>query len=114
VAWPDDVRPKLKVMTRTLATLLVAALIAGCGGGSDPLPEKAAETGARVVAREPGAPRMIDLTARSPALGRDAKVRLMTPDGWTPEKLAEHWLPAVQPAFTPLERTRDVYGWDPV
>ena len=35
-------------------------------------------------------------------------------DGWTPEKLAEHWLPAVKSSFTPLERTRDVYPWDPV
>jgi len=42
-------------------------------------------------------------------------IRIMArPDGWTPEKLAEHWLPAVQPAFTPLERTRDVYPWNPV
>ena len=36
------------------------------------------------------------------------------PDGWTSEKLAEHWLPAVEKAFTPLERTRDVYPWDPI
>ncbi len=36
------------------------------------------------------------------------------PDGWTPEKLAEHWLPAVKNSFTPLERTRDVYPWDPI
>jgi NAD(P)-dependent dehydrogenase (short-subunit alcohol dehydrogenase family) len=36
------------------------------------------------------------------------------PDGWNCEKLAEHWLPAVEKAFTPLERTRDVYPWDPV
>ena len=39
-----------------------------------------------MVKREPGAPRMIDLTVRSPAMGRDAKVRLMTPVGWTPDK----------------------------
>ena len=42
-------------------------------------------------------------------------IRIMArPDGWTPEKLAEHWLPAVKNSFTPLERTRDVYPWDPV
>ena len=35
-------------------------------------------------------------------------------DGWTSENLASHWLPAVEKAFTPLERTRDVYAWDPV
>ena len=42
-------------------------------------------------------------------------IRIMArPDGWTPEKLAEHWLPAVKNSFTPLERTRDVFGWDPI
>ena len=42
-------------------------------------------------------------------------VRIMArSDGWTPEKLAEHWLPAVKNSFTPLERTRDVYSWDPL
>jgi hypothetical protein len=42
-------------------------------------------------------------------------IRIMArPDGWTPEKLAEQWLPAVKNNFTPLERTRDVYPWDPV
>jgi NAD(P)-dependent dehydrogenase (short-subunit alcohol dehydrogenase family) len=39
---------------------------------------------------------------------------LARPDGWNLEKLAETWLPAVEKAFTPLERTRDVYTWDPV
>jgi NAD(P)-dependent dehydrogenase (short-subunit alcohol dehydrogenase family) len=42
-------------------------------------------------------------------------IRIMArSDGWTPEKLAEHWLPAVKNSFTPLERTRDVYSWDPL
>src|SRR5271154_4077847 len=42
-------------------------------------------------------------------------IRIMArSDGWTPEKLAEHWLPAVKNSFTPLERTRDVYSWDPI
>jgi NAD(P)-dependent dehydrogenase (short-subunit alcohol dehydrogenase family) len=42
-------------------------------------------------------------------------IRIMArPDGWTPEKLAAQWLPAVEKAFTPLERTRDVYPWDPI
>ncbi len=35
-------------------------------------------------------------------------------DGWTPEKLAEHLLPAVRTSLTPLERTRDVYGWEAI
>jgi len=42
-------------------------------------------------------------------------IRIMArPDGWTPENLAEHWLPAVKDSFTPLERTRDVFPWNPV
>jgi NAD(P)-dependent dehydrogenase (short-subunit alcohol dehydrogenase family) len=42
-------------------------------------------------------------------------IRIMArTDGWTSENLAEQWLPAVQKAFTPLERTRDVFAWDPV
>jgi NAD(P)-dependent dehydrogenase (short-subunit alcohol dehydrogenase family) len=42
-------------------------------------------------------------------------IRIMArTNGWTPETLAEHWLPAVKSNFTPLERTRDVYPWDPV
>jgi NAD(P)-dependent dehydrogenase (short-subunit alcohol dehydrogenase family) len=42
-------------------------------------------------------------------------IRIMArTDGWTSEKLAEHWLPAVEKAFTPLERTRDVYSWDAI
>jgi NAD(P)-dependent dehydrogenase (short-subunit alcohol dehydrogenase family) len=42
-------------------------------------------------------------------------IRIMArSDGWTPENLAEHWLPAVKDSFTPLERTRDVFPWDPV
>jgi NAD(P)-dependent dehydrogenase (short-subunit alcohol dehydrogenase family) len=42
-------------------------------------------------------------------------IRIMSRnDGWNPEKLAEHWLPAVKNSFTPLERTRDVYSWDPL
>ena len=42
-------------------------------------------------------------------------IRIMArADGWNCENLAEQWLPAVEQAFTPLERTRDVYPWDPV
>jgi len=42
-------------------------------------------------------------------------IRIMArPDGWNCENLASQWLPAVRNSFTPLERTRDVYPWDPV
>ena len=35
-------------------------------------------------------------------------------DGWTPETIAEHCMPAMQAAFMPLDRSGDVFGWDPV
>ncbi len=36
-------------------------------------------------------------------------------DGWTPERCAEHMLPALKSAFyTPTERTADVFPWDSI
>jgi NAD(P)-dependent dehydrogenase (short-subunit alcohol dehydrogenase family) len=35
-------------------------------------------------------------------------------DGWTPQTLAEHMLPAMKASFYPLERSGDVFSWDPV
>ena len=35
-------------------------------------------------------------------------------DGWTPQTLAEHMLPAVKGHLTPPERSGDVFSWDPV
>lgn len=35
-------------------------------------------------------------------------------DGWTPEKLAEQLKGAFGPSFTPLERSGDVFSWDPI
>jgi NAD(P)-dependent dehydrogenase (short-subunit alcohol dehydrogenase family) len=35
-------------------------------------------------------------------------------DGWTPEKLAEQLKSAFATSFTPLERSPDVFSWDPV
>ncbi|TDU25833.1 NAD(P)-dependent dehydrogenase (short-subunit alcohol dehydrogenase family) [Panacagrimonas perspica] len=34
--------------------------------------------------------------------------------GWTPERIAQHAMPALQAQFTPLERSQDVFCWDPV
>jgi NAD(P)-dependent dehydrogenase (short-subunit alcohol dehydrogenase family) len=34
--------------------------------------------------------------------------------GWTPEAIAETALPALRSAFVPLERSGDVFCWDPV
>ncbi len=35
-------------------------------------------------------------------------------DGWTAESIASDLLPAFKPSFHPLERSSDVFGWDPV
>jgi NAD(P)-dependent dehydrogenase (short-subunit alcohol dehydrogenase family) len=35
-------------------------------------------------------------------------------EGWTPETIASHALPALRPSFYPLERSQDVFSWDPV
>ena len=35
-------------------------------------------------------------------------------DGWTPQKLAEQLKGAFSASFTPLERSQDVFPWDPV
>jgi NAD(P)-dependent dehydrogenase (short-subunit alcohol dehydrogenase family) len=34
--------------------------------------------------------------------------------GWTPASLASDWLPAIRPSLHRLERSADVFGWDPV
>jgi NAD(P)-dependent dehydrogenase (short-subunit alcohol dehydrogenase family) len=35
-------------------------------------------------------------------------------EGWTPESIAETAMPALRAAFVPLERSGDVFSWDPV
>ena len=35
-------------------------------------------------------------------------------DGWTPETVAKHALPALKASFFALERSGDVFSWDPV
>ncbi len=35
-------------------------------------------------------------------------------EGWSPELIAEHALPALKGSFMPLDRSADVFGWDPV
>jgi diacylglycerol O-acyltransferase / trehalose O-mycolyltransferase len=75
-------RPHLTFGHPAALALVIALLVAGCGGGASggttttPAPE------AKVVARTQVGPRLLDLTVRSPALGRTAKVRLLTPVGW--------------------------------
>jgi S-formylglutathione hydrolase FrmB len=64
-----------------LTVLLLAGLVAGCGSGGT-VPAGTSTPSAAVVAQRQVAPRQLDLTVRSAALGRTAQVRLLTPVGW--------------------------------
>ena len=55
-----------------------------------PIPAVTAVDGAHVVAEQQVAPRQVDLTIASPALGTTAKVRLLTPDGWGTRRPGRH------------------------
>ena len=71
------------IRRRIVALLLLAAPIVGCGDhGRGPAPGSARAP--VVVAQRWVAPRELDLSVRSPALGRVAHVRLLTPVGWRP------------------------------
>ncbi len=36
------------------------------------------------------------------------------PDGWTPETIAEHAMPALRQGFMPLDTSEQAFGWDPL
>ncbi len=35
-------------------------------------------------------------------------------EGWTPQSVAEHAMPSLRAGFTPLQRSGDVFNWDPI
>ena len=35
-------------------------------------------------------------------------------DGWTPQTIADHAIPAMKAHFYPLDRSQDVFAWDPI
>jgi NAD(P)-dependent dehydrogenase (short-subunit alcohol dehydrogenase family) len=35
-------------------------------------------------------------------------------EGWTPQTIAEHAIPALKTSFYPLDRSADIFSWDPV
>ena len=35
-------------------------------------------------------------------------------EGWSPETIAEHAIPAFKPNFYSLDRSQDIWPWDPV
>ena len=66
--------------------LLLAAVSATCAEATVSAPH-----GARIIAEEEAGERLVDLTVDSSALGRTAKVRLLTPDGWEERRPGETW-----------------------
>jgi diacylglycerol O-acyltransferase/trehalose O-mycolyltransferase len=77
------------VASRPCALALVAIALAACGGSRPATPH--AGGGARVLAERQVGPRLVDLSIRSPALGTTAKVRLLTPDGWSARAAGKRW-----------------------
>jgi NAD(P)-dependent dehydrogenase (short-subunit alcohol dehydrogenase family) len=48
-------------------------------------------------------------------MGQSRPLRAMQrSDGWTPQAVLEHAFPAMKSSFYPLERSQDVFSWDPV
>jgi diacylglycerol O-acyltransferase / trehalose O-mycolyltransferase len=77
----------LRSSSGVLALLAAALIGCGCGSGGadgDKAVKRTAENGAQVVHERRVAPRQLDLTIDSPALGATAQVRLLTPRGWSP------------------------------
>lgn len=35
-------------------------------------------------------------------------------EGWTPQSIAEHMTPALETSFTGLDRSADIFSWDPI
>jgi diacylglycerol O-acyltransferase/trehalose O-mycolyltransferase len=73
-----------------LAALLLAGLLAGCGSGGAAATRTPAPPSSGVVAQDQVAPRQLDLTISSKALGHTARVRLLTPVGWS-RSSAKRW-----------------------
>ncbi|RLA23938.1 MAG: 3-hydroxyacyl-CoA dehydrogenase [Gammaproteobacteria bacterium] len=48
-------------------------------------------------------------------MGQSRPLRsLQRTDGWTPETISEHAIPALKSSFYALDRSPDVFSWDPV
>ncbi|MER7404807.1 alpha/beta hydrolase-fold protein [Streptomyces sp. NPDC000070] len=75
---------------RTLALVLLA-LVSTAGLLAPAVPGAHAREGARVVDERRTGDRTVDLTVRSSALGRDARIRLLTPDGWERRGRHDRW-----------------------
>jgi S-formylglutathione hydrolase FrmB len=68
---------------------VLLALVVAVGGA--PAALGAGTGGAQVVAQQQVGAHLVDLTVQSPALGRTAMVRLLTPDGWEQRRPMDSW-----------------------
>ena len=94
--------PILWVLLIVLALMLGAFPASGAGlRSSAPAHQR---EGAYVVAQEQIGPHLVDLTIQSSALGRTAKVRLLTPNGWEQRRRGDRW-----PVFYLLHGCCDTY-----
>jgi diacylglycerol O-acyltransferase / trehalose O-mycolyltransferase len=94
--------PTLWVLLTVLAIILGASPASAAGHRSS-APAHQGE-GAYVVDQEQIGPHLVDLTIQSPALGRTAKVRLLTPNGWEQRRRSDRW-----PVFYLLHGCCDTY-----
>jgi diacylglycerol O-acyltransferase / trehalose O-mycolyltransferase len=95
---------------RTALALALLAL-AGCGGQAAAPPKPREAT---VVQERHLAPRILDVTVRSPALGATTTVRLLTPAGW--RKGPGHWpvlylLHGCCDTYVSWTRSTDIERW---
>ncbi|MFD8046366.1 alpha/beta hydrolase family protein [Streptomyces sp. Tu102] len=87
-----SVMPWSPARLRLLIALVVADLLLLIGVSATAAdPADSARRGARVTAEKKVGERLVDLTVDSPALGRAATVRLLTPDGWQDRQPGESW-----------------------
>ena len=91
-----------------LLSVTVLAIMAGAfpanAAGAHGLGPAQQRDRAYVVAEQQVGPYLVDLTIRSPALGRTAKVRLLTPNGWEQRRRGDRW-----PVFYLLHGCCDTY-----
>lgn len=73
------------------AVLALALLGPPAARAATPAAPVRANDGAYVADQQQVAPRQVDLTIESPALGGEAKVRLLTPDGWDERGPGTRW-----------------------
>ncbi len=84
----------MRTSLRTLLALLAvlgALLAPGTAQAATPAAAAHPGHGATVVSQVQVAPRQVDLTIDSPALGTTVPVRLLTPDGWDTRRPGQRW-----------------------